>query len=196
MLSDGAGAVWLAREPRGDGISLRIDWLDLISFAGELETCMHAGALKTPDGTLRAWRQESDWGDLLREGFFNLAQDTAVLERYMVPTAFARSFRQTPRERRQLKPDQVDQVDWLLPHLSSELFRKPIAELLAAEHFVIPDQRWFTNLSTKGNTGSASIFIMLEELLNSGRLQRGQRIMCVVPESARFTFAYMQLTVV
>jgi 3-oxoacyl-[acyl-carrier-protein] synthase-3 len=95
-----------------------------------------------------------------------------------------------------LKPDQVDQVDWLLPHLSSELFRKPIAELLAAENFVIPDQRWFTNLSTKGNTGSASIFIMLEELLNSGRLQRGQRIMCVVPESARFTFAYMQLTVV
>jgi hypothetical protein len=97
MLSDGAGAVWLAREPRGDGISLRIDWLDLISFAGELETCMYAGALKNPDGTLRAWRQESDWGDLLREGFFNLAQDTAVLERYMVPTAFARSFRQTPR---------------------------------------------------------------------------------------------------
>ena len=33
---------------------------------------------------------------------------------------------------------------------------------------MIPEDRWFTNLHTKGNTGSASIFIMLEEALNGG----------------------------
>jgi 3-oxoacyl-[acyl-carrier-protein] synthase-3 len=59
-----------------------------------------------------------------------------------------------------------------------------------------PPQRWFTNLKYKGNTGSASIFIMLEELFKSGKLKAGQRILCLVPESARFTFACMQLTVV
>ncbi|MEG4515746.1 MULTISPECIES: hypothetical protein [unclassified Microcoleus] len=35
---------------------------------------------------------------------------------------------------------------------------------------------------------------MLEELFNYGTLQPGQKIFCFVPESARFTTAYMRLT--
>ena len=57
-------------------------------------------------------------------------------------------------------------------------------------------ERWFTNLKYKGNTGAASIFIMLDELFKSGKLKAGQRILFMVPESARFTFACMHLTVV
>jgi 3-oxoacyl-[acyl-carrier-protein] synthase-3 len=38
--------------------------------------------------------------------------------------------------------------------------------------------------------------MMLEELMNSGRLERGQRLLCLVPESARFAAYYMMLTVV
>jgi len=192
MLSDGAGAAWLAPETRAEGLSLRVDWLDIISYAGELETCMYAGGLKRADGSLHPWRQQPDWGELLRQGYFNLAQDAAVLEKKMVDVAFRRSFI-TTRDRHGLK---VDDVDWLLPHLSSEMFRKSIAGVLTEEGFAIPSDRWFTNLSTKGNTGAASIFIMLEELFHSGRLKKGERIMCVIPESARFTFAYLQLTVV
>ena len=37
---------------------------------------------------------------------------------------------------------------------------------------------------------------MLEELFHSGRLEKGKRILVMVPESARFTYAYMYLTVV
>jgi 3-oxoacyl-[acyl-carrier-protein] synthase-3 len=37
---------------------------------------------------------------------------------------------------------------------------------------------------------------MLEELFHSGNLQPGQKIFCFVPESGRFTTAYMMLTVV
>jgi 3-oxoacyl-[acyl-carrier-protein] synthase-3 len=62
--------------------------------------------------------------------------------------------------------------------------------------FSIPFERWFTNLATKGNTGSASIYIMLEELFHSGRLTRGETILCMIPESGRFSVAYMFLTVV
>jgi 3-oxoacyl-[acyl-carrier-protein] synthase-3 len=51
-------------------------------------------------------------------------------------------------------------------------------------------------LPYKGNTGSASIFIMLDELFRSGRLQRGERLLCYVPESGRFSTAFMHLTVV
>ena len=61
---------------------------------------------------------------------------------------------------------------------------------------MIPDERWFTNLYTKGNTGAASVFIMLEELFNSGKLQTGQKILCMVPESGRFVVSFMWLTVV
>jgi 3-oxoacyl-[acyl-carrier-protein] synthase-3 len=62
--------------------------------------------------------------------------------------------------------------------------------------FSIPLERWFSNLATKGNTGSASIYIMLEELFHSGRLKRGDTILCMIPESGRFSVAYMHLTVV
>jgi len=57
-------------------------------------------------------------------------------------------------------------------------------------------QRWFTNLTSKGNTGAASIFIILEELFNQGRLRTGERLLCYVPESGRFSTAFMHLTVV
>ena len=53
-----------------------------------------------------------------------------------------------------------------------------------------------TNLQTKGNTGSASIFIILDELFRSGRLQPGDRLLGFVPESGRFTGSLMHLTVV
>ncbi len=50
----------------------------------------------------------------------------------------------------------------------------------------IPQERWFTNLATKGNTGAASIYIINDELRRSGRLRTGQRLLCYVPESGRF----------
>jgi len=62
--------------------------------------------------------------------------------------------------------------------------------------FHIPYERWFTNLTTKGNTGSASIYIMLEELFHSDKLNKGDKILCFIPESGRFSICYMLLTVV
>ena len=62
--------------------------------------------------------------------------------------------------------------------------------------FIIPYEKWFTNLASKGNTGSASIYVMLEELFHSGKLKEGQKLLCFIPESGRFSMAYMLLTVV
>ena len=56
--------------------------------------------------------------------------------------------------------------------------------------------RWYTNLHTRGNTGAASILIMLDEFLRDDRAQVGNRILCMVPESGRFNTAYMHFTVV
>ena len=59
----------------------------------------------------------------------------------------------------------------------------------------IADEKWFSNLTSKGNTGTASIFIMLDELMYSGKLKVGDKILCMVPESGRFITSFMQLTV-
>ena len=86
--------------------------------------------------------------------------------------------------------------DYFLPHYSSNYFREKVYQALVNIDFELPYEKWFSNLSEKGNTGSASIFIMLEELFKSQQLQTGQRMLCYIPESGRFSSAFMQLTVV
>ena len=136
--------------------------------------------------------EAEDLGQAHAQGYFNLTQDLKVLERSLIPVAFRKSLERV-KQRRELTSEGVD---WLLVHMSSEFFRTSIAETLTDCGLPMPQDKWFTNLATKGNTGSASCFIMLEELFASGRLKPGDRIVCAVPESARFTFAYMHLTVV
>jgi 3-oxoacyl-[acyl-carrier-protein] synthase-3 len=60
----------------------------------------------------------------------------------------------------------------------------------------IPEDRWFTNLYTRGNTGAASILIMMDEFLRGDRAQVGDTVLCMVPESGRFNTAYMHFTLV
>jgi len=38
--------------------------------------------------------------------------------------------------------------------------------------------------------------LMIEELFNSGSLKKGEKILVMVPESARFSYTYILLTVV
>jgi len=66
---------------------------------------------------------------------------------------------------------------------------------LAALGVEIPMERWFMNLDKVGNVGSASIYLMLEELMNSGKLKKGDKVMLSVPESGRFSYSYAFLTV-
>lgn len=59
MLSDGAGAVLLEHAPAAQGLSLRVDWIDVLSYAGEMETCMYAGAVKNTQGVVQGWQHFS-----------------------------------------------------------------------------------------------------------------------------------------
>jgi len=191
MLSDGAGAAYLQNQPAPEGISLRIDWIDIHSFANELGVCMYAGANKLADGSLKGWR-DYDKDAAITEGVFNVKQDVKLLNAEIINTSAQRTI---PRvvARRGLR---ADQIDWFLPHYSSNYFRQPLMEGLRAVGMDIPEERWFTNLATKGNTGAASFYIMLEELLKSGQLKQGDRILAYIPESGRFSIGYLHLTVV
>jgi 3-oxoacyl-[acyl-carrier-protein] synthase-3 len=59
----------------------------------------------------------------------------------------------------------------------------------------VPREKWFTNLDRVGNVGAASIYLALEELVNSHKLEIGQRIWLAVPESGRFMYMQALVTV-
>ena len=189
MLSDGAGAAFVSATPSPERISLKIEWIEHLSFAGQMETCMYSGALKNGDGSVTGWRSLT--GAANAESFL-IKQDVKLLNREIIVTAVDRTIPAIVAKHG-ISPEQVD---WFLPHYSSDYFRQPLRDRMEETGFGIPEERWFTNLTYKGNTGSASIYIILEELFHSGRLKRGEKILCMIPESGRFSMAYMLLTVV
>lgn len=191
MLSDGAGAFLLQDQPRADGLSLRIDWIDILSQADSMQACMYAGAEKLDDGTLKGWQQYSpeEWSN---RSIFTVKQDVRLLNEAVAYQTIGKSLEKVMQTRQLV----ADDVDWYLPHMSSEYFRKPMADCMTAVGFPVPEEKWFTNLQTRGNTGSASIYIMVDELLKSGRLKHGDRLLCFIPESGRFTGSLMHLTAV
>ncbi len=192
MISDAAGAVFLSRKATSGRKSLRIDWIDYISYASRLETCMYAGGVKNEDGSVTGWRQLDSLQEALDKNYLAIKQDAGLLNQEIVKVAVDWALA-TVIKKRGL---QAAEVDWFLPHYSSDFFREKLSQAMEAIGFTIPAERWFTNLAWKGNTGSASIFVILEELFHSDRLREGQKLLCFIPESGRFSIAYMMLTVV
>jgi len=192
MLSDGAGAVFLSGEKNKDRISLKIDWIEHISYAGQLETCMYAGGVKNEDGTMTGWRETESIDPVAEQYKFLIKQDTKLLAREIVKTAMDKALASIVKKHK-IKPEEID---WFLPHYSSGYFRDKFYNGMKNIDFEIPYERWFTNLTTKGNTGSASIFIIMEELFNSGKVKKDQKLLCFIPESGRFSHCYMMLTAV
>lgn len=191
MLSDGAGAWMLQDQAASQGPSLKVEWIEMASYAHEEAACMYAGAEKQDDGSLRGWLDFTA-DEVAQRSLFAVKQDVRQLNdkviRFTVEKPLARLV-----DKYGLR---AESIDWLLPHISSEYFREPVANGFRAAGLDIPQQRWFTNLSSMGNTGSASAFIMLHELLHSGQLRSGQRILLYVPESGRFSSCFTLFTVV
>ena len=192
MLSDGAAAALVSAEPNEHKLSLRIDSIDMISYAGELPVCMYSGGQKDESGHVRGWHELEDPLDVVRQGYHAVKQDARILVENVMPVTVGRALK-TVAERRGFSPDDFT---WFLPHYSSAFFRPRLHDAMVETGFAIPYERWFTNLPRVGNAGSASIYLMLEELFDSDRIERGDRLLCYVPESARFSVAWMALTVV
>ncbi|MBO0320662.1 hypothetical protein J0X14_00015 [Muricauda sp. CAU 1633] len=190
MLSDGAGAMVLENKPNIDGLSLKIEWIDIKSYANDHPLCMYVGPSGTSNGNISSWLDYPDYESASKAGAINLKQDVRLLQRVM-KVGVSHYF-----ELIDVGKIITEEVDWLCCHYSSEFFKKPIQELLEKGGAYIPEEKWFSNLISKGNTGAASIYIMLEELMYSGKLKPGQTILCMVPESGRFITSFMKLSVV
>ena len=191
MLSDGAGAFLLQPAPRPGKRALRIEWIDILSQAHALPACMYAGAEKEENGSLSGWAGFSpvDWA---QQSIFAVKQDVRLLNDAVVEHTLVKPLEKLIASGRL----PAEQVDWFLPHMSSAYFRQPMCDAMQRIGYAIPPEKWFTNLSLRGNTGAASMFIMIDELLRSERLAHGQKILCFTPESGRFTGSLMLLSVV
>lgn len=190
MLSDGAGAALIEPRPAESGVSLRIEWIVERSYANEQPACMYGGAEKLTDGSLRGWPAYPP-GEWAPQSIFTLKQDVRQLNEHIMPYTVERPLREI-RELRSLGPDAID---FFLPHYSSHYFRDKVHDHMSRAGLEIPFDRWFTNLYEKGNIGAASVYILLEELFHSGSLKPGQHLLCFIPESGRFSTAWIYLTV-
>ncbi|MDH3974936.1 MAG: beta-ketoacyl-ACP synthase III [Deltaproteobacteria bacterium] len=191
MLSDGAAAALITDQPNSEGLSLSIDWIDNISYSGELPVCMYAGGIKKNDGTFQGMREVDDPYVILKKHYLSLKQDARTLEEYIMPKS-ADALKRICEKRN----FDVNSITWFLPHYSSQFFRSRLYDSLVDKGVGIGYDKWFTNMQRIGNVGSASMYLILEELFYSNKLKKGDTLLCYVPESARFSICYMHVTVV
>ena len=168
MLSDGAGAFLLADKPKPNGVSFKVNWTHSRSYAHETQLCM-----KIENQGVR------------------LSQDISILSKYLIPTA--RKFTADAMQRHN---EDLADYRMVLPHLSSFFFRKKMERVMSEFSSSDKPVPYWTNLGTAGNTGSASIFVMLDHFARSHELNDSDKIMLFVPESGQFNFVMVSLTAV
>lgn len=167
MLSDGAGAFLLERQPSENRLSLKVDWTYSRSFANEAPLCMQ-----------------------LPSKPMILSQDIKILSKYMAPLS-KKAVESALCEHEET----LDSYTMVLPHMSSYYF-EPSVKKIMAELSPSREVPYWTNLSTAGNTGAASIYIILDEYLKTKPVATGDRILLFVPESGQFNFVLISLSVV
>lgn len=169
MLSDGAGAFLIQDKPNAHGLSLEVDWTYSLSMAHERPLCMK---LDNRTGTL--------------------SQDVRILNRHLFPAI--ENFVHCALGHHN---EQLDSYRYVLPHISSFFFQKKMERLLKQLSQSDSSQvSCWTNLQTKGNTGAASIYVMLDEFIKTNTLQNGERLLLFIPESGQFNFALISLTAI
>lgn len=167
MLSDGAGAFLLEPRPREEGLSLEVDWTYSRSFANQAPLCMQ-----------------------LRSDPLILSQDISILARYMAPLS-----KKAVEGALWEHGETLDGYSMVLPHMSSYYF-EPSVKKIMVEFSPEREVPYWTNLRTAGNTGAASIFIMLDEYLKTQPVAEGDRILLFVPESGQFNYVLISLTAI
>jgi 3-oxoacyl-[acyl-carrier-protein] synthase-3 len=166
MLSDGAGAFLLEPQPGERGFSLRVNWTYSRSFANQAPLCMQ-----------------------LQSNPLMLSQDVRILAKYMAPLS-----REAVVGALCEHGESLDSYTVVLPHMSSYYF-EPAVKKIIAELSPSREVPYWTNLRTAGNTGAASIYIMLDEYLKTRPVAPGDRILLFVPESGQFNYVLASLTV-
>jgi len=189
MLSDGASSFLLTDKKNETGFSLRIEWIEGVSYAYRMEPCMYMGGEKLENGKMKSYLDYTP-EEVQAQSIMSIKQDVKLLSENIVPLGgikLSELFKS-----KNLDPADVD---YFLPHMSSEFFRAKIFEQLQKNGTPIPYDKWVVNLSSLGNVGAGSVYFMVDEVFKSPNLKKGQKILLLVPESSRFSYMYALLTV-
>src|SRR6185312_5810991 len=114
MLSDGASSFLLSDKKNESGFSLRVEWIEGISYANIREACMYMGGEKLKDGKLKSYLDYSP-AEIQAKSIMSIKQDVKLLGENIVPlgglmlTSLFKDKGLDPSE-----------VDYFLPHMSSE----------------------------------------------------------------------------
>ncbi|GAA2253598.1 MULTISPECIES: ketoacyl-ACP synthase III [Kitasatospora] len=76
----------------------------------------------------------------------------------------------------------IDDIDWVVPHPGTDAVHGPVREAIGVE-----PGRFVTNFPDRGNTGSASIPVVLSEYLESGPFQRGDLVLALAVGSGWYS---------
>jgi len=189
MLSDGAGAAVVRDRPAAAGVSLRIDWISLTSYANTGDTCMYFGL--PSNAATKSWHDYPTPADALADGALSLRQNLGLLP-HLVRVGIDEYERLLAAGR--FDPDTLR---WLPAHYSSERMKQMVFKEMRRRGAHGPaDEAWYSNLTRVGNIGCASIYVILEEILDRGLVDPGDTMLCMVPESGRFSISFMHLTAV
>jgi 3-oxoacyl-[acyl-carrier-protein] synthase-3 len=189
MLSDGASSFLLSDKKNESGFSLRVEWIEGISYANIREACMYMGGEKLKDGKLKSYLDYSP-AEIQAKSIMSIKQDVKLLGENIVPLGGL--MLTTLFKDKGLDPSEVD---YFLPHMSSEFFRTKIFDQLEKNGTPIPYEKWVVNLGSLGNVGAGSVYFMVDEVFRSKNLKKGEKILLLVPESSRFSYMYALLTV-
>ena len=189
MLSDGAGAVVVESAPAASGVSLRIDWISLTSFANTENACMFFGS--NDNACAKTWGDYPNVAAAAADGAFALRQKLSLLP-HLVRLGIDEYERLLAMDK--FDPDTVT---WFPAHYSSERMKAMMMGEFARRGVAVGSpEAWYSNLTRVGNIGSAAIFVILDEMMTEGLIREGDTLLCMVPESGRFAVSYMHLTAV
>ena len=119
-----------------------------------------------------------------------LTQNVKILAKYMAPLS-----KEAVEGALCAHGETLDCYTMVLPHMSSYYF-EPAVKKIMGELSPNREVPYWTNLRKAGNTGAASIFIMLDEFLKTQPVKAGDRLLLFVPESGQFNYVLISLTVV
>jgi 3-oxoacyl-[acyl-carrier-protein] synthase III len=189
MLSDGAGAAVVENVPATSGISLRIDWISLTSYANTEKACMYFGS--NDNACSKTWGDYPTAAEAAADGALAARQKLSLLP-HLVRVGIDEYQRLCAMGKFDPKT-----VTWFPAHYSSERMKALMfGELSRRDVAMGRPEMWYSNLTKVGNIGSAAIFVILDEMMTDGLIKEGDTLLCMVPESGRFVVSFMHLTAV
>jgi 3-oxoacyl-[acyl-carrier-protein] synthase-3 len=151
---------------------------------------MLAGGEFNLDGSTTSWKMFEN-KDFMDKSIFAVKQDIRLLKRYIIKL-WVNHIEEVLAKHGVKDVD----IDYVIPHVSSMFFYKELLREIDERNIDLLENKWFTNLTWVGNMGSASIFVALDELVRTKELQKGETILLLVPESGRFSYGTVLISVV